>query len=209
LAQIGITRSEVFASIVQVSLPETRGCWGGATGNFDDQVLSLGVAQWNLGQGSLQPLLRSYMTKFGTEQSVRAEIKRLMPIYGTLLFSKGCIFDKKITAECQEKLLGLQSGAGRLQDAFKVELDTLFESDAMIQIQVDAFVKVLTSVRSNLGRLFPGRPPTPREVKGAIDTAVQQGTFPGDADVKRVRESAKRARHSAEERETSEFGPLV
>jgi len=32
-------------------------CFAGLTGDFDGQGLSLGVCQWNLGQGSLQPLL--------------------------------------------------------------------------------------------------------------------------------------------------------
>jgi len=34
-------------------------CFTGITGDFDGQGLSLGALQWNLGQGSLQPLIRS------------------------------------------------------------------------------------------------------------------------------------------------------
>jgi hypothetical protein len=33
-------------------------CFAGLSGDFDGQGISLGVCQWNLGQGSLQPLLR-------------------------------------------------------------------------------------------------------------------------------------------------------
>jgi Putative peptidoglycan binding domain len=33
-------------------------CFAGLAGNFDGQGLSFGVLQWNLGQGSLQPLLQ-------------------------------------------------------------------------------------------------------------------------------------------------------
>ncbi|MFN8624902.1 MAG: peptidoglycan-binding domain-containing protein [Candidatus Binatia bacterium] len=33
-------------------------CFAGLTGDFDGQGISLGVCQWNFGQGSLQPLLR-------------------------------------------------------------------------------------------------------------------------------------------------------
>jgi hypothetical protein len=33
-------------------------CFAGLTGDFDDQGLSFGALQWNLGQGSLQPLLQ-------------------------------------------------------------------------------------------------------------------------------------------------------
>jgi hypothetical protein len=37
------------------SLPD---CFAGLSGDFDGQGISFGVLQWNLGQGSLQPLLR-------------------------------------------------------------------------------------------------------------------------------------------------------
>ena len=33
-------------------------CFAGLSGDFDDQGISFGVCQWNLGQGSLQPLLK-------------------------------------------------------------------------------------------------------------------------------------------------------
>jgi hypothetical protein len=33
-------------------------CFAGLSGDFDGQGLSLGALQWNLGQGSLQPLLK-------------------------------------------------------------------------------------------------------------------------------------------------------
>src|SRR5262245_26636481 len=32
-------------------------CFAGLSGDFDDQGISFGVCQWNLGQGSLQPML--------------------------------------------------------------------------------------------------------------------------------------------------------
>lgn len=38
------------------------GCFCGITGDFDRQGLSFGVLQWNLGQGSLQPLLKDMLT---------------------------------------------------------------------------------------------------------------------------------------------------
>jgi hypothetical protein len=40
----------------ETSLPPPD-CFAGLTGDFDGQGISLGVCQWNLGQGSLQPLL--------------------------------------------------------------------------------------------------------------------------------------------------------
>lgn len=40
--------------------------WGQVTGNFDGQGLSCGGAQWCLGQGSLQPLLRRILNELGS-----------------------------------------------------------------------------------------------------------------------------------------------
>jgi hypothetical protein len=37
-------------------------CFCGLTGNFDGQGISFGVLQWNLGQGTLQPMLRDMIT---------------------------------------------------------------------------------------------------------------------------------------------------
>jgi hypothetical protein len=59
----------------------------------------------------------------------------------------------------------------------------------MVQVQTDRFVALLQSVQDDLQRLFPNEPVSVRRIKWAIDTKVQQGGFPGDADVKRVRES--------------------
>lgn len=38
-------------------------CFCGLAGDFDGQGLSLGVVQWNLGQGTLQPLLNEMLTR--------------------------------------------------------------------------------------------------------------------------------------------------
>lgn len=42
-----------------VSLFEVGGDWGRMAGNFDGQILSFGPLQWNIGQGTLQKLLKS------------------------------------------------------------------------------------------------------------------------------------------------------
>ncbi len=38
-------------------------CFAGISGDFDGQGMSLGVLQWNFGQGSLQPLLKEMLSK--------------------------------------------------------------------------------------------------------------------------------------------------
>jgi hypothetical protein len=43
-----------------VGIPD---CFAGLTGDFDGQGISFGVAQWNIGQGTLQPLLSEMVTQ--------------------------------------------------------------------------------------------------------------------------------------------------
>lgn len=186
LETIGIGKKEVFAAILDVSIPETEGCWAASSGNFDGQLVSVGTLQWNFGQQSLQPMLKRYRSAFLRGDEFKANIDRLMPIFGNLVFSPGCL-RPVVTQECKQALLAAQT-AGRLNPNIKAEFDALFESREMIQIQMDRFVALLGSVSDQLQRLFPGEKPTPRQIKWAIDTKVQQGQFPGTADVKRVRE---------------------
>lgn len=184
LAVIGVGRNEIFEAIKETSIPETGGCWASASGNFDGMLVSVGIAQWNYGSGSLQKLLKTYKAKYGAQ--FQSHIRRLMPEYGSLIFSEGCL-RSKITAECNDKLLALQAPNGKLIDTLEREVDALFESDAMIQIQTDEYVRLLTSVKSNLQEMFPGQTPTKRQIKWAVDTRVQQGRFPAASDIARVR----------------------
>src|SRR5207249_4901557 len=40
-------------------------CFAGLAGDFDGMGLSFGVLQWNLGQGTLQPLLAEMLSEHG------------------------------------------------------------------------------------------------------------------------------------------------
>jgi hypothetical protein len=193
LAQISVGRKQVFDSMIDTSIPETNGCWAGASGNFDGQLLSLGIAQWNFGQGSLQPLMRAYKRKLSTNGTFEENVAKVMPDYWRITFSSGCIDHKEVTKECQEKILSLQNN-GRLIPQFKAELSTLLETKEMIQIQTDQYVRLITRVQSDLIRLFPNRMPSVRQIKWAIDTKVQQGSFPADSNVTRIREKILKAK---------------
>lgn len=184
LAPLGLGQAEIMHIIRATALPEASGCWSSATGNFDKELVSVGAAQWNFGQQTLQKLLLAFRTKFGAE--FPDQLATLMPNYGKLVFSAGCL-KRSVTAECKEKILALQSSGGKLDKGFAEELNALFESDVMIQIQTDEFVRLITSVKSGLTELF-GDKITPRQVKWAIDTRVQQGTSPkANENVQRIR----------------------
>jgi hypothetical protein len=186
LAPIGMTRASIFDALKEVSIPETTGCWAGATGNFDEQIVSVRTLQWNYGQSSIQPLMRRYKESFRSEAMFLQELSRIMPSHGHLIFSNGCL-RAPMTDDCRNSILALQE-RGTLSPSLNKELDALFESDAMIQIQTDRFIALLQGVRNDLQRVFRKKTPTLRQIKWAIDTKVQQGQFPGDADSDRVRD---------------------
>ncbi len=202
ISSLNMDRESVFKAIHTVSEPETSGCWAGTSGNFDGQIVSVGVLQWNYGQNSLQPLMRRYREKFATESAFNSSIGKLMPHFGKLVFSEGCR-RIPITTDCQN-ILENQSQNGRLDSIFRDEFDSLFNSDDMIQIQVDRFIALLQSVKDDLHRIFPSEPITGLKVKWAIDTKTQQGNFPRNADIERTRKSLASA--SAERKRTSIAG---
>lgn len=186
LAEIGIDRALIFASMVDTSIPETDGCWAAPAGNFDGQVISVGMSQWNFGTGSLQPLLKSWKSRFATNAAFVNARTVLAPTYGALLFSDGCL-TVPASVKCQTDLLAAQDLTGKLDPVLDSELAAVFETDLMLQVMTDTYVKLLGSVKIDLHRLFPAGGITPRKIKWAIDTKVQQGGFPADEDVSRLR----------------------
>ena len=195
LAEIGLGRVEVFALMRETSLPETMGCWAMPVGNFDSQLVSVGMSQWNYGTGSLQPVLKAWRKALGGK--FRRTRKALMPVYGKLVFSRDCLA-VPVKDKCREKILAAHGPDGKLNGVMLGELTALFESDAMLQVQADAYVALLEAVRLDLMRVFPGQPISFRKVRWAVDTKVQQGGFPLDEDLARLR--AKLAAMPAEER---------
>lgn len=186
LAEIGLDRTAIFARMHDTSIPETMGCWAMPTGNFDSQLISVGMAQWNFGTGSLQPVLARWKAGFPSGRRFRRALKALAPSYGKMLFSRDCralpVGDK-----CRAAILAAEDTSGRLNNVLESELRAIFESDEMLQVQADTYVELLDAVRLDLLRVFPTEPITMRKVRWAIDTRVQQGGLPGDEDIARLR----------------------
>ena len=186
LAEIGLDRAGVFARMQETSIPETMGCWAMPVGNFDSQLISVGMAQWNYGTGSLQPVLREWRDSFGSKRKAKRELQRLAPTYGKLLLSKDCLA-VPVGADCRTGILAAHGADGKLNPVMIAELTALFESDAMLQVQLDHYLTLLLAVRGDLQRVFPRGPITMRKVRWAIDTRVQQGNLPADEDIARLR----------------------
>jgi hypothetical protein len=186
MAEIGLDRAAVFQRMAETSIPETTGCWATPTGNFDSQLVSAGMAQWNFGTGSLQPVLMRWRDGFRHRRDFKRTLKALAPSYGKLLFSRECLAIP-VADQCRAAILAAEDPTGHLNPILAAELTAIFESDSMLQVQTDTYVALLDAVRLDLLRVFPGRALSPRMVKWAIDTRVQQGFLPADEDVARLR----------------------
>ncbi len=187
MATIGLDRAGIFARMAETSIPETMGCWAMPAGNFDSQLISVGMAQWNYGTGSLQPVLVRWREGFGSRRKFKRALKALAPVYGEFLLSKDCLA-VPVRERCREGILRAQYPDGRLGPVLEAELKAIFENDAMLQVQTDAYVELLDEVRLELIRVFPSGPMTMRRVRWAIDTRVQQKNLPPSEDIARMRQ---------------------
>ncbi|MXP28193.1 hypothetical protein GRI58_05085 [Porphyrobacter algicida] len=186
LAEIGLDRAGVFERMKETSIPETMGCWAMPVGDFDGQLISVGMAQWNFGTGSLQPVLAEWRDSFHSHRKAKRALKELAPVYGKLLFSKGCLSDP-VTDKCRNGILAAHGPDGKLNPEMISELTALFESDRMLEVQLNHYLAVLEKVRGDLQRVFPDGPITMRKVRWAIDMRVQQGGLPPSDDIARLR----------------------
>ncbi len=184
LSDIGLGRAEIFALMRETSIPETRGCWAEPAGNFDSQLISVGMSQWNYGTGSLQPVLQAWKKRLGGKFGRTR--KALAPVYGKLLFSRDCMM-KPVREKCRAGILAAHGSDGRLNPVLYGELTAIFESDLMIQVQADTYLALLEALRLDLLRVFKGQEITWRKVRWAMDTKIQQGFFPADEDLARLR----------------------
>lgn len=186
LAAIGLDRAAIFARMQETSIPETMGCWAMPVGNFDSQLVSVGMSQWNYGTGSLQPVLKAWRGSFRSRGAFRRELRTLAPTYGKTLFSKDCLA-VPVKDKCRADILAAHGPDGKLNPTIMAELTRIFESDAMLQVQTNAYLVLLDEVRAELQRIFPAGPITMRKIRWAIDTRVQQKSFPNDEDLGRLR----------------------
>jgi hypothetical protein len=186
LAEIGLDRAGIFARMAETSIPETMGCWAMPAGNFDSQLISVGMAQWNYGTGSLQPVLEAWRDGFRSRRKYKRAREALAPSYGKLLFSKDCLA-VPVRDKCRTGILAAEDAQGKLNPVIEGELTRLFESDAMLQVQADTYIALLDQVRLDLLRVFPNGPMTMRKVRWATDTRVQQGGLPPSEDIARLR----------------------
>ncbi len=97
--------------------------WAGVSGDFDAEGISCGILQWNIGQGSLQPLVKAVG---------KDEVIRLMPVYGKAFFD-AC--SSSIT-QGLATVRSWQSNKSVLHSDAKTELQALMGSMLMKEQQL-------------------------------------------------------------------------
>jgi hypothetical protein len=181
--EAGLSYDDVIQTLNIVASYETGGCWAGAVGNFDEEYLSLGVMQWNLGMGSLQKIIVRFRGKFPNKNEFYSYIDRHMHVYGRQ-FVDFCTAIP-ISENCKKLVL---SNGDSLSPGFKSELDTLFNDSLVRQVQMDYFIRAYESVLDDLKRVYSEDKPEPWQVAWLLDIKVQQKhPFPTNSNIAKVK----------------------
>jgi hypothetical protein len=113
-------------------------CFGGVAGNFDGQGISFGALQWNIGQGSLQPLWKELRRRL---QEARRE-DELKTVFGNLYPTFSRMLDASKEEQMQwaleiQYMVSTRTRAWRIADPWKAALQALGTHPDMINIQVE------------------------------------------------------------------------
>lgn len=142
--------------------------WAGVSNDFDNMGISCGILQWNIGQGSLQPLVK----KCGA-----AVVQKYMPVYGNELWTA-----------CQGTIAnGLQIVRNwqpnkKLRPDVLSELRQLFGSPEMVEQQMAAAKQVgedSMKLASKWADELRGGDPTLKEFCLFFDLVTQSGGMKG------------------------------
>jgi hypothetical protein len=174
----GLTRNTIFDLLKSIAMVETSGCWAGISQNFDGQLISAGVLQWNYGQNSIQPALKRFKQSMG--EQLPAFVAAQMPMYGSVVLSDRCLANTvgKQPHICQANFLDSSDEHGqKIIPALLNELTVLFEKNEMIQIQMDLVMAVMEKSLDFSKRLFGNDFVSQNNFHWMLDIIVQQGGF--------------------------------
>jgi hypothetical protein len=180
-------------------------CFSGLAGNFDGQGFSFGALQWNIGQGTLQPMLHLMATNHAdVVQSV---------------FGDGCdVFSKMLALQKADQLQwchGIQDSSGRaVAEPWKSRFFALGQTPEFQAIQLaqaECFHKDAVAMCEHFGvvteralalmfdiRVQNGAIASAVEAKIRADfAAIPAGTDPMEAEVRRLQSIANRRAEAA------------
>lgn len=102
--------------------------WGTVAGNFDGMGISVGILQWNYGQGSLQTkILQPYINRFGTQD--------LDACFGVKVSESAYLSPKEAVAWAKKNLLHED---GFFNGVRKFEWTRFLRKESVVQIQKEA-----------------------------------------------------------------------
>jgi peptidoglycan hydrolase-like protein with peptidoglycan-binding domain len=139
-------------------------CFAGLTGDFDGQGISLGVCQWNFGQGSLQPLLQ--------------EIDQTRPEVIDAVFQDHATEFRAVLRESQDEQMAwarsIQDARNNVVEPWRGLLKTLCRRVEFQAVQTSNATKLLTAARA-LCAEFSVR--SQRALALLFDIKVQNGSI--------------------------------
>ena len=139
-------------------------CFAGLSGNFDGQGISLGVCQWNLGQGSLQVLLKDMVDKNAA-------------IVDGIFHDYAAEFRKMLAASREEQLEwanSIQNQRHQIGEPWLGLLRTLARSEQFQAIQVEHAGHLLQTARQLCAKF---KVTSQRALALMFDIAVQNGSI--------------------------------
>jgi hypothetical protein len=175
LGQAALTRQLIFQRLADVAKVETGGCWNGVSDNFDKQLISIGIYQWNYGKNSAQPLLKKFRQKMGP--NLKNYIQDKMPTFGTKVFSDLCL---RNTLEAQRHVCEpefLDANGKSLKHGLADELAAMLSSNEMVQVQMDFAIAEMEKTLDFAYRLFGKDGVSAKKYHWILDVIVHQGGF--------------------------------
>ncbi len=139
-------------------------CFSGLAGDFDGQGMSLGVLQWNFGQGTLQPLLSQMLAKHSTTMT---------RIFHAHLPVLRAVLNDSPTGQLQW-VRSIQAPSRRLVEPWAGMFKSLGRTDQYQQIQLKAAGRLLGRARTLCASYGLG---TERGVALMFDILAQNGSI--------------------------------
>ncbi|PKM94345.1 MAG: hypothetical protein CVU84_09730 [Firmicutes bacterium HGW-Firmicutes-1] len=160
---------------------------GEVTGNFDGQGMSVGYLQWNMGSGTLQPLLKEMANSSATQAEFNEIFKDTVYIK-----DKNGNKTKMTMADALRNVLGkskseqltfarsLNDHKNRIVEPWKSAFNSLIKNTKFIQIE-DKHAKPYLNTASNIINNSDFGVKTVRGYALAFDIAVQNGSIKSSA----------------------------
>lgn len=155
---------------------------GEVTGNFDGQGISVGYLQWNMGTGTLQPLLREMANSSTTQGDFNEIFSDTVYINGNKTSMAKALRDVlgKSKSEQLTFAKSINDSNDRIVEPWKSAFNTLIKNEKFIKIE-DKYAKTYLNTATNIINNSDFGVKTVRGYALAFDIAVQNGSVKSSA----------------------------